>query len=394
MKAKLFVPSPYVPRPKKTRLTRVILLILLLTIALILASSTSQAHGGGGFYLLRGISIAPYSVHVWTSPGILRTGDVHIDTSVFDSNGAPVPGVLVRVRFIPLDSETLPQVALAGAPDRDYPFSRGAAFRLDTPGQYRLEVSISDSNGVAGATHTDVEVTKVGWPFKAALILLFIGTMMAGAWLVYQTRVFWVGSELARHKTLRHLQVHSAARTSFIRGGIAFMREQDIYALQPAVWIFMLIIVGHWTEHVLQIYQIYALGWSPDKAGGLIGLVYPGLVESETLHFVYDLIQWAGILILLPGFKGRARQYWVVSMVIQSWHYIEHVLLMGQYLTGYYLFGAAHQISILELWFPRAELHFSYNLLVYIPMVIAIHYYLQPKLEALAAVKARQANEK
>ena len=161
----------------------------------------------------------------------------------------------------------------------------------------------------------------------------------------------------------------------------------------PAVWIFMLIIVGHWTEHVLQIYQIYALGWSPDKAGGLVGLVYPGLVESETLHFVYDLIQWTGILILLPGFKGRARQFWIVSMVIQSWHYIEHVLLMGQYLTGYYLFGAAHQISILELWFPRAELHFTYNLLVYIPMVIAIHYYLQPKLEALAALKARQDHE-
>jgi hypothetical protein len=61
---------------------------------------------------------------------------------------------------------------------------------------------------------------------------------------------------------------------------------------------------------------------------------------------------------------------------------------MGQYLTGYYLFGAPHQISILQLWFPRAELHFVYNLLVFIPMVIAVHAYIKPKLEMLAALNA------
>ena len=78
-------------------------------------------------------------------------------------------------------------------------------------------------------------------------------------------------------------------------------------------------------------------------------------------------------------------------MIIQTWHYIEHVLLMGQYLSGYYLFGAPHQISILQLWFPRAELHFAYNLLVFIPMVIGVHYYLQPKLAMLAAMQMESA---
>lgn len=157
----------------------------------------------------------------------------------------------------------------------------------------------------------------------------------------------------------------------------------------PALWIFMLIIVAHWMEHVLQIYQIYVLGWLPSEAGGLLGVMYPKLVESETLHFVYDFIQWAGIVVLRPGFRASARAftYWTVAMIVQTWHFIEHCLLMGQYLTGYYLFGAVHQISIGQIWFPRAELHFAYNLFTFVPMVIAVHYYLKPRLAALESAK-------
>jgi hypothetical protein len=147
-----------------------------------------------------------------------------------------------------------------------------------------------------------------------------------------------------------------------------------------AVWIFMLIIVAHWLEHVLQIFQIYALGWAPASAGGLLGVIFPKLIETESLHFVYDFIQWAGIALLWGGFRGRAHSIWTISVVAQSWHFFEHVLLMGQVVTGYYLFGAAHQISILQIWFPRPELHFIYNLIVFVPMVIAVHSYLQPTI--------------
>lgn len=157
----------------------------------------------------------------------------------------------------------------------------------------------------------------------------------------------------------------------------------------PALWIFMLIIVAHWMEHVLQIYQIYVLGWSPDKAGGILGVIYPSLIESETLHFVYDFIQWAGIIVLRPGFRARVRAftYWTAAMVVQTWHFIEHCLLMGQYLTGYYLFGAPYQISIGQIWFPRAELHFAYNLFTFVPMAIAVHFYLKPRLAVLEPAK-------
>jgi len=48
----------------------------------------------------------------------------------------------------------------------------------------------------------------------------------------------------------------------------------------------MVLVLAHAAEHVLQAVQIYALGWAvPDARGGL-GLVFPGLVTSEWLHYI------------------------------------------------------------------------------------------------------------
>lgn len=415
MKAKLFYPSVKVRRPTKLRTARFLLPALLIFLALTLVSSAAQAHGIG-YYQIRGAQIEPYTVHVWVAPGVLRTGLVHIDTAVFDATDKPAVGTLVQVTFVPLDGEGLPLVVMAGSPAVEYPHARGATFTLKTPGMYRLEVMVSDTNGASGITTADVEVTTIGWPVKAAIATIFVGSAASGIWLLLLTRAFWMGRGLNRAAKLQHLRLRSSTiksrfKTQAIsktfgigRGRISYMRDTEGSAhptraatlMQrlngqlhaPALWVFMLIIVAHWLEHVLQIYQIYALGWAPATAGGILGVMYPRLIESESLHFFYDFVQWAGIVILRSGFHGRARTLWTMAMVVQTWHYIEHVLLMGQFLTGHYLFDAPHQISILQLWFPRAELHFIYNLLVFIPMVIAVHYYVKPKLMLIAAMKA------
>jgi hypothetical protein len=180
--------------------------------------------------------------------------------------------------------------------------------------------------------------------------------------------------------------VHSAKATAQPKSD--WRAKLNGYIHARLLWVFMLIIVAHWMEHVLQIFQIYGLGWAPNDAGGLLGVIFPQLIESEILHFVYDFVQWFGIVVLWPGFRGNrsARFFWTVAMVVQSWHFFEHVLLMGQYLTGYYLFGRAVQTSILQYWFPRPELHFVYNLFVFVPMVIAVHQYLKPKMAARTPV--------
>jgi hypothetical protein len=89
-------------------------------------------------------------------------------------------------------------------------------------------------------------------------------------------------------------------------------------------------------------------------------------------------VLFLGILLLQPGFRGRAKRWWTAAMLVQGWHFIEHILLQLQWLTGYYLFGRTTQTSILQLWFPRIELHFMYNLLVFIPLMIGFYYYLYP----------------
>lgn len=144
------------------------------------------------------------------------------------------------------------------------------------------------------------------------------------------------------------------------------------------LWLFMVIVLGHWLEHLTQIYQIYAMGWMPKAAGGVLGLWFPWLATSEVLHSVYNLLLWGGILLLQPGFHGAARRWWNIALLVQSWHFFEHILLQVQWLTGVYIFGASKQISIGELWFPRPELHFVYNLLVFAPLVIGMYLYFRP----------------
>lgn len=147
---------------------------------------------------------------------------------------------------------------------------------------------------------------------------------------------------------------------------------------ERALCLYMVIVFGHWLEHLTQVYQVYIWGWLPKEAGGVLGLWFPQLAEAEVLHFTYNFLLWAGILLLRPGFRGRGRKWWTVALGAQSWHFFEHILLQVQWLTGIYLFGATQQISIGQVWVPRVELHFIYNLIVFVPLVLGMIYHFYP----------------
>ena len=147
---------------------------------------------------------------------------------------------------------------------------------------------------------------------------------------------------------------------------------------EVALWLYMVVVFAHWLEHILQAYQVFILGWARPDAGGVLGLLFPILASSEVLHFVYNLTLLAGLFLLQPGFAGRARLWWNVALIIQAWHFFEHLLLQAQWLAGIYLFGAAQQTSILQLWIPRVELHFLYNSVVFLPMMLALYFHFYP----------------
>ncbi len=154
-----------------------------------------------------------------------------------------------------------------------------------------------------------------------------------------------------------------------------------------ALQAFLIIIIAHWAEHLAQAYQVYVLKWGAHDAGGVLGQAFPWLVHSEVLHYGYALVMLAGIWAMLPGFVGRSRTWWLVALVIQFWHHIEHALLQGQVIAGHTLFGAAAPTSILQLWFPRLELHLFYNTVVFAPMMVAMYYHVFPNAPEAAGMR-------
>ncbi|WP_433386124.1 hypothetical protein [Micromonospora sp. KLBMP9576] len=147
---------------------------------------------------------------------------------------------------------------------------------------------------------------------------------------------------------------------------------------RAALNIYMVIVVAHWAEHLVQAYQIWLLGWPLPQARGVLGMPFPWLVSSEWLHYGYAVVMLVGLILLRPAFVGRARAWWTVALTLQFWHHIEHALLLLQAHTSFRLPGTTVPTSLLQLIVPRVELHLFYNSVVFIPMVIAVYLHLRP----------------
>ena len=164
----------------------------------------------------------------------------------------------------------------------------------------------------------------------------------------------------------------------------AYGESPTFYEKLNSVWheralqIFMVIVLAHWGEHLVQAYQIYVMHWPRPKAGGILGLWYPWLISSEWLHYGYAIVMLVGIWVLRKGFTGLALKWWTVSLVIQFWHHIEHLLLLTQAIQHHNFWNKPVPFSVLQLVIPRVELHLFYNAIVFVPMVIGMYYHMFP----------------
>jgi hypothetical protein len=176
----------------------------------------------------------------------------------------------------------------------------------------------------------------------------------------------------ASSSSIPHVGVISSSGPSFYEKLNSQWHERALFA-------FMAIVLAHWGEHLAQAYQIWVMGWPRPKANGILGLWYPWLIKSEVLHYSYAVVMLAGIWILRKGFTGLSRKWWTVALVIQFWHHIEHFLLIWQaFVIHRNFWGKPVPVSILQLVFPRVELHLFYNSVVFIPMVIGMYYHMFP----------------
>ena len=134
----------------------------------------------------------------------------------------------------------------------------------------------------------------------------------------------------------------------------------------------VLLQVLHMGEHAMQVGQ---LAFSQGDLASSHGVF--GQLDFELVHFVTDTTLWIVLGMLLVIYRGRNPWLWV-AFIAASLHQVEHFYLFWLYQTHepFYAAGGFAGImgesGIIGSPLDRPYLHFSYNLLVVVPMILAL----------------------
>ena len=125
---------------------------------------------------------------------------------------------------------------------------------------------------------------------------------------------------------------------------------------------------AHLVEHVAQMVQIHVLHLVGANAQGIVGQL-----NIEWVHFIWNAIVLVTLLVLLPHFRTNP---WLIAVTpLAAWHFVEHSVMIATYIqTG--VLGTPGLLSSGGLLFgglpiARPDLHFLYNLVETIPLLIA-----------------------
>jgi hypothetical protein len=139
---------------------------------------------------------------------------------------------------------------------------------------------------------------------------------------------------------------------------------------------------AHFSEHIAQVYQIYAQGIRPPDAHGLLG----SLFDFEWVHFVYNIGLEIALIGLWLGYRSLTREYRLPAVsaalpflkglvLFQGYHSIEHITKLYQYLfVSAYQSGTVPTPGIaptLTGW-PIFLVHFGINLIVWVLMTLVV----------------------
>ena len=129
--------------------------------------------------------------------------------------------------------------------------------------------------------------------------------------------------------------------------------------------------VGHLAEHTIQVSQLLATNGDLDRSHGLVGQL-----DFETVHFIWDSSVWLLTGVLLARFRHN-RWLWL-SFAAASVHEVEHLYLFSVYLMhkGFYFDGGFAGImgrgGLIGSPLFRPYLHFAYNVVVVVPLMVAV----------------------
>ena len=130
--------------------------------------------------------------------------------------------------------------------------------------------------------------------------------------------------------------------------------------------------VMHMGEHAVQVTQLLMTDGVLARSHGVFGQL-----DFELVHFVTDTALWFTLGALLVVMRGRNTWLWI-AFAAASFHQVEHFYLMWLNTTheSFYTRGGFAGImgdgGMVGSPLDRPYLHFSYNFIVIVPMLVAL----------------------
>jgi hypothetical protein len=149
-----------------------------------------------------------------------------------------------------------------------------------------------------------------------------------------------------------------------------YIWKYEHYGFYAFLLAFVLLQLGHLSEHTVQILQLTWTHGNLAKSHGIFGQL-----DLETVHVIWDSAVWVGLAISLYKFNRNPWLY--VAFFFASAHEVEHLYLYYVYSfdKAFYFSGGLAGIlgygGVVGSPLFRPYLHFFYNFLVVTPMLIA-----------------------
>ncbi len=144
------------------------------------------------------------------------------------------------------------------------------------------------------------------------------------------------------------------------------------YGIFAAFLLLVVLQIAHMGEHSMQVGQLFVHQGDLTVSHGVFGQL-----DFEMVHFVTDTMLWIVLGTLLVIYRGRNPWLWV-AFIAASLHQVEHFYLFWMYQThgSFYAAGGFAGImgesGVIGSPLDRPYLHFSYNFIVVVPMLIAL----------------------
>ena len=143
----------------------------------------------------------------------------------------------------------------------------------------------------------------------------------------------------------------------------------------------LIVQTAHYLEHIAQVIQVYALGFYPKEAHGLLGFFF----DSGWVHFVYNIALGLA-LISVYLYHRRNKESWLLAsrlsrfslatvVILQGYHALEQIVKLYQhYFVPIYSFlhQPTHGLLPLATGWPIIPVHFWLNSIVWGLIALAL----------------------